>query len=52
MDSKGNMRVEGRWCDLDELSLGFSMDYGEDDFGSFHLLEVGLLIFRRSFYKY
>lgn len=46
------MRVEGSWCDIDELSLGIFMAYGEDAIGQFHMLSVGLIIFQIDFIRY
>ena len=46
------MMVEGNWCAIDELSLGFFMAYGNDDNGDFHMLSIGLLIFEIRFIRY
>ena len=46
------MKIEGCFLGLGELSLGFHMAYGEDEYGQFHMLEIGLLIFSITFYKY
>lgn len=46
------MKVEGNFCGIDELSLGFHMSYGEDEIGSFHMVSIGLLIFEVSIIRY
>lgn len=46
------MKVEGNFCDIDELTIGFMMAYGEDDNGQFHMITIGLLIFEINFIRY
>ena len=46
------MKIEGYVNGLDELNLGFSMYYGEDEDGAFHCLQLGFLIFTICLYKY
>jgi len=46
------MKVEGNFCGIDELTIGISMNYGEDEVGSFHMIALGLLFFEISLIKY
>lgn len=46
------MKIEGSFCGIDELSLGFHLCYGEDEIGSFHMVSIGLLIFEISIIRY
>lgn len=46
------MKIEGNWCALDEITLGFFMSYGVDDHGDFHMITIGLLVFEINFIKY
>lgn len=46
------MKVEGYLCNIDELDIGFHMNYGQDENGEFHSVTIGLLIFAISFYRY
>ena len=46
------IKVEGSFCNIDELTLGLFMGYGEDEDGSFHFTTIGFLIFEVSFYIY
>jgi hypothetical protein len=46
------MKIEGYILGIDELMLGFNMSYGQDEYGKFHQIEIGLLIVSISFIKY
>jgi len=46
------MKIEANFCDVDELTLGLFMAYGEDEDGSFHMVTIGLLIFEINFIRY
>lgn len=46
------MKVEVYMCALDELNLGFNMNYGEDENGLFHMLSLGFLIFEVNIMRY
>lgn len=46
------LKIEGHICNIDELSLGIFMAYGEDEFGVFHSIHLGLLLIEISFYLY
>ncbi len=48
MDTK----IEFGVCSLDELSLGFHLQYGEDEDGSFHMLTIGFLLFWITIQRY
>lgn len=37
---------------VDQMQLGFSLDYGVDDMGKFHQLGIGLLLFSVCFMRY
>lgn len=39
------MKVEVFVNNVDEISIGINMAYGEDENGQFHLIELGFLIF-------
>jgi hypothetical protein len=46
------MKVEGYLLGIDELMLGFSMNYGHDENGDCHIISFGLLIFQLDFVRY
>ena len=46
------MKIEGNFCDIDELTIGLMMAYGEDENGQFHMTTIGLLIFEINFIRY
>ncbi len=46
------MKIECSINDVDELSLGFYLCKGEDDFGEFKMLSVGFLFFSIEFIIY
>ena len=46
------MKIELQFCDLDEMSLGLTMNYGEDQYGEFHMTTFGFIIFEINLLKY
>ena len=46
------MKVEFTVCDIDELSLGFHFEKGQDEDGQFHGLFIGFLVFELSILRY
>ena len=46
------MRVEGNYCNIDELTLGLFMAYGKDEHGEFHMTTLGLLVFEINLIVY
>lgn len=46
------MKIEGHFCAIDELSLGFNMNYGEDENGAFHMISIGFILFELSIIRY
>lgn len=46
------MKVEFSFCDIDEISLGIFMMYGDDENGIFHLISLGFLFFVIDIYRY
>jgi len=46
------MKIEGTLSELDQFMLGIQMAYGEDERGSFHMIELGFLFFSITIYKY
>jgi hypothetical protein len=44
--------IECNLCDIDELSLGIFMNYGEDEKGDFHMTTLGFLILEINIIKY
>ena len=46
------IEIDINWCEIDELTLGFYMAYGEDEIGDFHSTTLGFLIFEITLYNY
>lgn len=46
------MKIESAFSELDQFMIGIQMAYGEDEEGSFHMLELGFLFFSITIYKY
>ena len=46
------MKIEGSFCDIDELTFGMMMSYGEDEIGTFHMTTIGLLLFEINLIRY
>jgi len=46
------MKIEFNRNELDSFLLGIQLAYGEDENGSFHMLDIGLLLFSITIYKY
>lgn len=46
------MKIEGNFCDIDELTFGVFAAYGEDELGSFHMVTIGIIFFEVNFIKY
>lgn len=46
------MKIEGNFCNFDELTFGVMMAYGADEYGEFHITTIGFLFFEFNFIKY
>lgn len=46
------MRIDVNLLDIDELFVGFFMNYGEDEHGNFHITSLGFLIFEINLIVY
>ncbi len=48
----GTCKWEFIFCDFDEFLLGISTAYGEDEFGQFHMISIGFLLFQINIISY
>jgi len=46
------MKIEFSFCDIDEISFGIFMAYGNDEIGDFHMITLGFIIFQIDFIRY
>lgn len=45
-------RIEGSFCDIDEITMGIYMYYGADQYGEFHCTSIGIIFFELSILNY